>query len=58
MPKPRPDRMDAENPEWTHEDFAAAIPFSELPAETRALLDSPRVLHASPDDETDRKTAA
>jgi hypothetical protein len=47
MKRPNPELPDAENPEWTAEDFAKAVPFSALPAELQALLSEPK--HVSPD---------
>jgi hypothetical protein len=32
--------IDDENPEWTGEDFAHALPFSALPADLQQLLSS------------------
>jgi hypothetical protein len=34
--------IDDENPEWTEEDFAKAVPFSGLPVELQNLLSSPK----------------
>jgi len=42
MEKPNPELIDDENPEWTDEMFARAIPFSALPAELQALLCEPK----------------
>jgi hypothetical protein len=50
MEKPNPELIDEENPEWTDEMFAKAVPFSALPAELQALLSSEK--HVSPDAET------
>ena len=36
--KLNPELMDAENPEWTDEDFKNVIPFSELPKSLQSLL--------------------
>ena len=36
--KPNPELVDAENPEWTDADFAAAKPFGDLPAGLKAKL--------------------
>ena len=47
---PDPELIDDENPEWTDEMFARAVPFSALPAELQSLLSSPK--HLSPDAET------
>jgi hypothetical protein len=38
MKRPNPELIDVENPEWTEEDFAKAVPFSDLPAELQNLL--------------------
>jgi hypothetical protein len=37
---PNPELIDDENPEWTDEDFARAVPFSALPVELQQLLSS------------------
>jgi hypothetical protein len=50
MQRPNPELIDDENPEWTDEMFAKAIPFSALPAELQALLSEPK--HVKPDAET------
>jgi hypothetical protein len=50
MTAPKPDLIDDENPEWTKEDFARAVPFSALPAELQKLLSEEK--HAAPDTET------
>jgi hypothetical protein len=42
MTKPNPQLRDDENPEWTQEDFAKAVPFSGLPAELQALISEPK----------------
>ena len=42
--------IDDENPEWTDEDFARAVPFSALPAELQQLLSSEK--RVVPDAET------
>jgi hypothetical protein len=39
--------IDEENPEWTDEMFAKAVPFSALPAELQALLLEEK--HVAPD---------
>jgi hypothetical protein len=36
--KPNPELINDENPEWTEEDFARAVPFSGLPSKLRNLL--------------------
>ncbi|MGD0800233.1 MAG: hypothetical protein ABR906_02845 [Terracidiphilus sp.] len=38
MKIPNPELIDQENPEWTEEDFAKAVPFSGLTAELQKLL--------------------
>jgi hypothetical protein len=38
MKRPNPELIDDENPEWTEEDFAKAVPFSGLPLELQNLL--------------------
>ena len=38
--KPKPDLIDDENPEWTAEDFARAVPFSGLPKSLQTTLAS------------------
>ena len=40
MKKPDPELIDDENPEWTDEDFAKAVPFSGLPDELQNRLSS------------------
>jgi hypothetical protein len=40
MKRPNPELIDQENPEWTEDDFAKAVPFSALPAELQNLLSS------------------
>ena len=42
MKKPNAELIDDENPEWTEEDFAKAVPFSGLPVELQNLLASPK----------------
>ena len=49
MKIPNPELIDNENPEWTDEDFARALPFSALPAELQQLLSSEK--HIVPDAE-------
>ncbi len=44
MQKPNPELLDKENPEWTNEDFAKAVPFSGLPADLQTLLSSPKII--------------
>jgi hypothetical protein len=40
MKRPNPELIDTENPEWTEEDFAIALPLSGLPVELQKLLSS------------------
>lgn len=48
-PKPDPELVDDENPEWTEEDFARAVPFSHLPPSFREILQStPRIVIEEP----------
>jgi hypothetical protein len=49
MQRPNPELIDDENPEWTDEMFAKAVPFSALPLELQALLSEPK--HVVPDAE-------
>jgi hypothetical protein len=49
MRKPNPELIDDENPEWTEEDFAKAVPFSGLPLEMQKLLSGEK--HLKPDAE-------
>lgn len=37
---PNPEMIDVENPEWTKEDFARAVPFSQLPESLQVKLRS------------------
>ncbi len=37
---PDPEMIDAENPEWTAEDFSRAVPFSQLPGSLQSKLRS------------------
>jgi hypothetical protein len=50
MRRPNPELIDDENPEWTDEDFAKAVPFSGLPLEMQKLLSGEK--HVKPDAET------
>ncbi len=47
MPTPDPELLDDENPEWTDEMFAKAIPFSALSVEMQKLLSEEK--HVVPD---------
>ncbi len=53
MKRPNPELIDDENPEWTEEDFAKAVPFSGLPLEMQKLLSEE--MHVKPDAETPSK---
>ena len=50
MNRPDPVLIDDENPEWTDEDFAKAVPFSGLPLELQKLLSGEK--HIKPDAES------
>lgn len=50
---PDPELIDDENPEWTDEMFARAVPFSGLPPELQKLLSGEKIL--KPDAEPKRK---
>jgi hypothetical protein len=47
---PNPELIDDENPEWTDEMFARAVPFSGLPPGLQTLLSGEK--HVKPDAET------
>jgi hypothetical protein len=40
MKRPNPELIDEEDPEWTEEDFAKAVPFAGFPVELQNLLSS------------------
>jgi hypothetical protein len=40
--RPDPELIDDENPEWSEEDFAKAVPFSALPIDLQHRLSSPK----------------
>jgi hypothetical protein len=44
MQTPDPESTDDENPEWTDEMVAKAVPFSALPTELQALPSEPKRL--------------
>lgn len=50
MKRLNPELIDDENPEWTEEDFAKAVPFSNLPPEMQKLLSGEK--RVKTDDET------
>ena len=52
------EKPDAENPEWTDEELAGAIPFSALPDELQALLASPKTVSPEPETTEKRQPAA
>jgi hypothetical protein len=58
MKLPNPELIDDENPEWTEEDFAKALPFSALPAELQALLSEPKHIRPEAEAESSRQPAA
>lgn len=53
MPAPDPELIDDENPEWTEQDFATAIPFSALPGELQKLLTEEK--HVRPETKSSAK---
>jgi len=58
MQRPHPELIDNENPEWTEEDFAKAVPFSALPAELQALLSEKKHLATDAASSSTRNPAA
>jgi hypothetical protein len=58
MKRPNPELIDQENPEWTEEDFAKAVPFSGLPAELQTLLSSPKQVSPDADNPSSQQPAA
>jgi hypothetical protein len=58
MKRPNPELIDDENPEWTEEDFANAVPFSGLPVELQNLLSSPKREREEANSKTIRQPAA
>jgi hypothetical protein len=58
MQRPNPELIDDQNPEWTDEDFAKAVPFSALPAELQALLSSPKQISPDAEASTTEQPAA
>jgi hypothetical protein len=53
-----PELIDDDNPEWTDEMFARAVPFSGLPLELQELLSSPKTIHPDEELPSDREVAA
>jgi hypothetical protein len=63
MPKsnleiPNPELIDEDNPEWSEEDFAKAVPFSGLPKELQELLSQPKTIKPDAEDESTHHPAA
>lgn len=58
MKKPNPELIDDENPEWTEEDFAKAVPFSALPAELQKLLSEDKQIKPDAKTTSTRQPAA
>jgi hypothetical protein len=58
MKAPEPELIDDENPEWTEEDFARAIPFSALPTELQQLLSSEKRIVPDAELATKQRSAA
>ncbi len=58
MKLPNPELIDDENPEWTEEDFAKAVPFSALPAELQSLLSEPKRVRPDAESESSHQPAA
>jgi len=58
MKRPNPERIDSENPEWSEEDFAGAVPLSGLPVELQALLSSAKQEKKEPAPRSARQPAA
>jgi len=55
---PDPELIDEENPEWTDEMFARAVPFSGLPQELQDLLSQPKTIKPDAEDQPARHPAA
>ncbi|MGH9604973.1 MAG: hypothetical protein ACRD3N_04670 [Terracidiphilus sp.] len=58
MNEPNPELMDDENPEWTEETFATAVPFSALPADLKKVLGSPKQIVPDTEAPSKRQPAA
>jgi hypothetical protein len=58
MKKPNPELIDDENPEWTDEDFAKAVPFTGLPDELQNRLSSTKQEREETDSRPARQPAA
>jgi hypothetical protein len=48
---PDPELVDEENPEWTDEMFARAVPFTGLPKELQELLSQPKTVRPDAEDQ-------
>jgi hypothetical protein len=55
---PDPELIDEDNPEWTDEMFARAVPFSGLPKELQELLSQPKTIKPDAKDESAHHPAA
>lgn len=55
---PDPELIDDDNPEWTDEMIARAVPFSGLPQELQYLLSEPKHIKPDADSDTPRQPAA
>jgi len=55
---PDPELIDEENPEWTDEMFARAVPFSGLPKEIQELLSQPKIIKPDAEDQPAHDPAA
>ncbi len=55
---PDPELIDEENPEWTDEMFARAVPFSGLSKELQDLLSQPKTIKPDAEDEPAHHPAA
>jgi hypothetical protein len=58
LKKPNPELIDDENPEWTEEDFAKAVPFSGLPLEMQKLLSGEKRVKPDVEASSTRQPAA
>lgn len=58
MKRPNPELIDDENPEWTEDDFARAVPFSGLPLELQSLLSQQKLERKETASPSNRQSAA
>ena len=58
MKRPNPEMIDSENPEWTDEEFAKAVPLDGLPADLQDLLVPNKRERKDPAPRSSRKPAA